>query len=150
MGPESAGSDPGPACYGKSMLPTLTDAFLVSGYLNPGHFAAGRMALDGKRSRDAIAPLAAQLGKSIEETADAMVRIAAANMYAELSNIMEQKGFDPRAGDRGLRRGGPVVANIVAEEINARGVFVPRRPERCARKARCRPTSPTTQLRMCN
>lgn len=129
VGPESAGSDPGPACYGKSMLPTLTDAFLVSGYLNPGHFAAGRMALDGKRSRDAIAPLAAQLGKSIEETADAMVRIAAANMYAELSNIMEQKGFDPRELEIvAFGGGGPVVANIVAEEINARGVFVPRRP----------------------
>lgn len=129
VGPESAGSDPGPACYGKSMLPTLTDAFLVCGYLNPCHFAAGRMPLDEKRSRDAIAPLAAQLGKSTEETADAMVQIAAANMYAELSNIMEQKGFDPRDLDIvAFGGGGPVVANIVAEEINAHGIFVPQRP----------------------
>ncbi len=129
VGPESAGSDPGPACYGKSELPTLTDAFLTCGYLNPNHFAAGRMPLDEKRSRDAIAPLAAQLGKSIEEVADAMIRIAAANMYAELSNIMEQKGFDPRELDVvAFGGGGPVMANIVADEINARGVFVPQRP----------------------
>ncbi len=129
VGPESAGSDPGPACYGKSQLPTLTDAFLTCGYLNPQNFAAGRMALDAERSRTAIEPVAQQLDKTVDETADAMVQVAAANMYAELSGIMEQKGFDPREMDVvAYGGGGPVMANIVAEEIHARGVLVPRRP----------------------
>lgn len=129
VGPESAGSDPGPACYGKSTLPTLTDAFLTCGYLNPAHFAAGRMALDAERSGAAIAPIAERIGKTVDETADAMVQVAAASMYAELSGIMEQKGFDPRELDIvAYGGGGPVMANIVAEEIHARGVVVPRRP----------------------
>lgn len=129
VGPESAGSDPGPACYGKSQLPTLTDAFLTCGYLNPDNFAAGRMALDAERSQRAIAPIAEALGKNVGETADAMVQVAAASMYAELSGIMEQKGFDPREMDIvAYGGGGPVMANIVAEEIHARGVLVPRRP----------------------
>ena len=129
VGPESAGSDPGPACYGKSQLPTLTDAFLTCGYLNPDNFAAGRMALDAGRSERAIAPIAEALGKTVGETAGAMVQVAAASMYAELSGIMEQKGFDPRDMDIvAYGGGGPVMANIVAEEIHARGVLVPRRP----------------------
>lgn len=129
VGPSSAGSDPGPACYGKSSLPTLTDAFLVCGFLSPAHFAAGRMSLDRQRSLDAIGVLGEQLGKDVYTVADEMVRIAVANMHSELSNVMEQKGFDPRdLSVVAYGGGGPVLANIVADEIHARNVFVPFRP----------------------
>ena len=129
VGPESAGSDPGPACYGKSELPTMTDAFLLCGYLNADRFAAGRLHLDPARSEKAIGKLAEQFGKDVRTLADEIVQVSIANMYAELSNIMEQKGFDPRElSVVAYGGGGPVTANFVAEEIHAKNVFVPNRP----------------------
>ncbi|SHH97045.1 N-methylhydantoinase A [Sporobacter termitidis DSM 10068] len=129
VGPESAGSDPGPACYGKSALPTLTDAFLLCGYLNAARFAAGRQPLDIGRAKSAVRPLAEVFGKEERVLADQMIQISVANMYAELSNIMERKGFDPRElSVVAYGGGGPVTANFVAEEIHAKDVFVPFRP----------------------
>ena len=129
LGPESAGSDPGPACYGKSELATLTDAFLLCGYVNGDRFAAGRMKLSAERSKAAIGKIAAELGQDVMKTADQMIQVAVSNMYVELSNVMEQKGFDPRElSVVAYGGGGPVTANFVAEEIHAKNVFVPYRP----------------------
>lgn len=129
VGPESAGSDPGPACYGKSEIPTLTDAFLICGYLNPKRFAAGSMELDVERSKKAYQVLAQKLGKEVQVLADQVIQIAIANMYAQLSNVMEQKGFDPRELTiMAYGGGGPVTANFVAEEIHARNILIPYRP----------------------
>lgn len=129
VGPESAGSDPGPACYGKSFLPTLTDSFLLCGYLNPERFAAGSMGLDEERSEKALKPLAEKLQLSVRELADRLIQISIANMYAQLSNVMEQKGFDPRELTvLAYGGGGPVTANFIAEEIHAKKVLVPFRP----------------------
>lgn len=129
LGPESAGSDPGPACYGKSNLATMTDAFLLCGYLNPDNFAAGRMSLGKELSEKAIGEIAAKLSQDKRKTADQMIQVAVSNMYVELCNVMEQKGFDPRELTVvAYGGGGPVTANFVAEEIHAKSVLVPRKP----------------------
>jgi N-methylhydantoinase A len=96
IGPQSAGADPGPACYGMGGTePTLTDAFLVCGYLNPGRFA-GKSTLDRIASETAIAKLADLLRMTVPAAADAMVRVALANMYAELAGVFDRRGLDPR------------------------------------------------------
>lgn len=129
VGPKSAGSNPGPACYGTSEIPALTDAFVLCGYVSPARFGGGRMKLNPSRSLSAIGKLADQLGKSPLETADDMVRVSVSNMYAEISNNMEQRGYDPRdLTVVAYGGGGPVTANIVADEIHARDVFVPLHP----------------------
>ena len=101
----------------------------MCGYVSPDRFAAGRMALDRDRSISAIGKLADQLGKDVVTVADEMIRIAVANTYAELSNVMERKGFDPRElSVVAYGGGGPVTASLVAEELHAKDVFVPYRP----------------------
>src|SRR5215204_3417077 len=70
VGPDSAGADPGPACYGRGgQLPTVTDADLVLGYLDPASFLGGDLRLDRAAADSAIAPLADQLGLSVAQTA---------------------------------------------------------------------------------
>ncbi len=129
VGPESAGSNPGPACYGRGFLPTMTDAFMLCGYLSPQRFGGGRMGLDPARSAAAIGAVAEKLGKPTLDVADDMVRVSVSALYAEISNNMEQRGYDPRELTVvAYGGGGPVAANIVAEEIHARDVFVPYRP----------------------
>ena len=129
VGPESVGSDPGPACYGKSNLPALTDAFLLCGYLNPDRFAAGAISLDVSSSESAILPISQRLGTDTKAAADRMIQISLANMYAELSNVMEQRGYDPRdLSIVAFGGAGPVTANFVAEEIYAKNVLIPLRP----------------------
>ena len=82
MGPQSAGADPGPACYGKGgTLPTTTDANVVLGYLDPGFFAGGKMKLDVAAARAAIERhIARPMGLTIEEAAAGMYRVACNNM----------------------------------------------------------------------
>ncbi|WP_255473417.1 hydantoinase/oxoprolinase family protein [Planomicrobium sp. CPCC 101110] len=129
IGPESVGSDPGPACYGKGELAALTDAFLVCDYLNPDRFAAGRLPLYREKSEQALRPIADYLGKGVRETADQMIQVAVANMYTELSNVMEQHGIDPRDFSMLAFGGaGPVTANFLAQEIQAKNVLVPPSP----------------------
>jgi N-methylhydantoinase A/oxoprolinase/acetone carboxylase beta subunit len=96
VGPRSAGADPGPACYGRGDLPTVTDANLVLGRLDPEFFLGGRMSIFPERSRDAIARLAARIGKSAVETALGIVDIANANMEKAIRVISVERGHDPR------------------------------------------------------
>ncbi|MDD3893420.1 MAG: hydantoinase/oxoprolinase family protein [Syntrophomonadaceae bacterium] len=129
VGPESVGSYPGPACYGRSDKPALTDAFLLCGYLNPERFAAGRIDLNPGSSLRAIKPIADYLQVDVRNAADRMIQIAITNMYAELRSMMEQHGFDPRDFSLVAFGGaGPVTANFVAEEIHAKSVLVPPTP----------------------
>ncbi|AET61447.1 hypothetical protein HPL003_23645 [Paenibacillus terrae HPL-003] len=129
VGPESVGSSPGPACYGTGERAALTDAFLLCGYLNPGRFAAGHVQLFPERSAQAIRPIAEHLGTDERMAADRMIQVAVANMYAELSAVMEQHGFDPREFSLlAFGGGGPVTANFLAEEIQAQSVLVPPNP----------------------
>ncbi len=98
MGPQSAGAQPGPACYGRGgQLPTCTDANLVLGYLEPDYFLGGRMKLDRDAARRAIATyVAGPLGLSVEQAAAGMFHVVNVNMAAGLREITVSRGIDPR------------------------------------------------------
>lgn len=98
VGPQSAGASPGPACYGQGgRLPTITDANLTLGYLDPDYFAGGRMRLDPAAARRAIEKeIAEPMGLSIEEAAAGMYRIACNNMAQGVREVTIKRGFDPR------------------------------------------------------
>jgi N-methylhydantoinase A len=97
VGPESAGADPGPACYGRgARTATVTDANLVLGRLDPDGFLGGRMHLDANAARESIAALAQGMGVSIEEAALGIVRLADEHMARALRFISVQRGLDPR------------------------------------------------------
>lgn len=97
VGPQSAGAAPGPACYGRGgRQPTVTDANLMLGRLDPAGFLGGRMMLDRRAAERALTPLAATLGLSPEETALGIVRLANEHMARALRVITVQRGLDPR------------------------------------------------------
>ncbi len=102
VGPESAGADPGPACYGRSQLPTVTDAHLVLGHFGSTGLLGGGFAIDEERSRSALAKLARQLSRAARrkvttiESAQSVLAIANANMERALRLISVERGFDPR------------------------------------------------------
>jgi len=98
VGPQSAGSDPGPACYGwGGTLPTVSDANIVLGRLNPDYFLGGRIPLYLEKAKEAIqAHVAKRMGVSVEEAALSIVQIANANMVKGISGISVQKGYDLR------------------------------------------------------
>lgn len=97
VGPESAGADPGPACYGRGgTRPTVTDANLVLGRLLPKAFLGGTMHLDADAARAAVSALAAKLGLTPEAAAEGIVRLANEHMAAALRVISVQRGIDPR------------------------------------------------------
>lgn len=98
VGPQSAGAEPGPACYGKGGVePTITDANLVLGRIDPGAFLGGEMTLDVDAARDAIGRrIANPLGVSVEEAALAIVKIAVLNMSLAVRQVSVDRGYDPR------------------------------------------------------
>ena len=97
VGPESAGAEPGPACYGRGgERPTVTDANLVLGRLDPAGFLGGRMVLDRKASEAALWPIANSLELSLEEAALGIVRLADEHMAGALRVISVERGLDPR------------------------------------------------------
>src|SRR5438093_13055520 len=99
VGPESASSVPGPVCYGRGGIePTVTDADLVLGYLNPEYFAGGTMTLDGAAAARAIAERVARpLGLSVEEVAWGIHQIVTTNMELATRVVSIERGRDPRA-----------------------------------------------------
>ena len=99
VGPESAGADPGPACYGKAIHPmaaTVTDANLVLGRLRADAFLGGGMSLDIAAAKQAIQPIAEQLQLSIEDAAAGIISIANEHMAHALRVMSVQRGIDPR------------------------------------------------------
>ncbi|HEC15853.1 MAG TPA: hydantoinase/oxoprolinase family protein [Sedimenticola sp.] len=97
VGPESAGADPGPACYGRGgERPTVTDANLVLGRLRADAFLGGRMRLDEGAARAALGALAGRMGTSPEEAAMGVIRVANEHMARALRVISVQRGVDPR------------------------------------------------------
>ena len=128
VGPESAGADPGPACYGRGgSHPTVTDAALVLGYLDAEYFNGGRMKLDTEAARKVVGRLAEQLGKSVEDTAAGILTVASEHMVGAIKEITINEGVDPR--DSLLMAGGGAAGlNIVpiAHELGCSQVLVPR------------------------
>ena len=97
VGPQSAGANPGPACYGKGgNLPTVTDANMVLGRLDVDDFLGGSMKVDRELAKKAIEPIAKEIGKDLLETADAIIQIANNNMVDTLRTVLLEKGHDPR------------------------------------------------------
>ncbi|MBN1592949.1 MAG: hydantoinase/oxoprolinase family protein [Candidatus Coatesbacteria bacterium] len=129
VGPESAGADPGPACYGKGDQPTVTDANIVLGRLSPDWFLDGEFKIYPDRAHDAIDKLAAEMGISTEAAAEGMIRVANATMQRALSVVSVQRGFDPREFSIVAFGGaGPVHACDLCRAISARSVIVPLHP----------------------
>lgn len=97
VGPQSAGASPGPACYGRGgTTPTVTDANLILGYLDPEYFLGGRMKVDHNAARAAFDPLAATLGVSVVEAAEAVYTVVNENMGNAISEACVRYGYDPR------------------------------------------------------
>jgi N-methylhydantoinase A len=97
VGPDSAGAEPGPVCYGRGGTePTVTDADLILGYLDPAYFLGGQMALDLERARTALAGLAEPLNMSIEEVAWGIHQVVNENMANAARAHLGERGMDPR------------------------------------------------------
>ncbi len=97
IGPMSAGADPGPACYGRNgVLPTITDAALVLGFLDPNAFLGGRLVLDRTAAEAALAPVAAQLGLEVRELARGAFRVMTQNLVTAIRAITIAQGIDSR------------------------------------------------------
>lgn len=96
VGPQSAGADPGPACYGKSSLPTVTDANLLLGRILPDKFFGGKLLLDKDLSLKAISKVAEKIGLSPYETALGIIKIVNTHMARAISKVSVERGFDPR------------------------------------------------------
>jgi len=128
VGPESAGADPGPACYGRGgSQPTITDACLLMGILDPDEFAAGELALDVEAAERAFAGLDTNL--SLEERIAFAYRIAATNIAEEIANVAIRHGGDPR--DFSLiayGAAGPMLLPAALELMHVRRLIVPPHP----------------------
>ncbi|MGH9320001.1 MAG: hydantoinase/oxoprolinase family protein, partial [Vicinamibacteria bacterium] len=130
VGPESAGADPGPACYGRGGRDfTVTDANLVLGLLDPETFYGGRMRLSIEATSKALAPLIERLGSTREQVASGVVRLANATMAQAMRLVSVERGHDPRDYTIVAYGGaGPLHAVALAEELSVRSVLVPRNP----------------------
>ncbi len=130
VGPQSAGASPGPACYGTGgSEPTVTDANLVLGRINPKNFLGGTMALDVEAAERAIASVARALGQALEATAIAILRIANNNMVGALRSVLIERGLDPRDFTLLAFGGaGPLHASELMLEMGIPRAIVPNHP----------------------
>ncbi len=128
VGPRSAGAEPGPACYGRGgEEPTVTDANLVLGHLDPDTPLAGGVELDADAAHAAVKTLADDLGLSVEDCAAGIVRVANAEMVRAMRVMTIERGVDPR--DFALLAfggAGPLHAAAIAEELGMTKILVPR------------------------
>ncbi|MDQ4058255.1 MAG: hydantoinase/oxoprolinase family protein [Actinomycetota bacterium] len=127
-GPQSAGANPGPACYGRGgSEPTVSDANLVLGYLAEGASLGGDITLDRSLAMKAVTSVADPLGLEVVETAQGIVRVANAEMIRALRVVSVERGLDPRAFALIAFGGaGPLHACALAEELGVATVLIPR------------------------
>ena len=129
VGPQSAGADPGPACYGRGEQLTVSDANLLLGRLRPDHFLGGRMTLDLPRVRGLMTALATGLGLSEQDAALGILRVVNANMERAIRAISLERGYDPRSFTLVPFGGaGPVHGCELAQELGIPRVLIPARP----------------------
>ncbi|MEJ2725245.1 MAG: hydantoinase/oxoprolinase family protein, partial [Deltaproteobacteria bacterium] len=128
VGPHSAGSDPGPACYGwGGTLPTVSDANLVLGRLNPSYFLGGKLPLFSEKAREAVEKhIARKMVISVEEAASGIIRIVNANMAKGISGNSVERGYDLREFTL-ITMGGAAALHAagIAKELNMARVIVP-------------------------
>lgn len=128
VGPQSAGSEPGPACYGNGGTePTLSDAACVLGYFDPDYFLGGRMKLDVAAAEAAIGKVAATLGISVLETAWGILALASESMVKAVHEITIAQGLNPQDSTL-VAGGGAAGINImqIASELGSRRVVLPK------------------------
>jgi N-methylhydantoinase A len=129
VGPKSAGADPGPVCYDRGgEVPTVTDADLILGYLDPDYFFGGRLRLSLEKAKRALdEKVAKPLKLSVVEAAEGIFRIINHRMSNAVAVVSTRKGFDPREFTLIVAGGaGPIHAAPIAEEMGIPRVIVPR------------------------
>ncbi|WP_027056123.1 hydantoinase/oxoprolinase family protein [Mesorhizobium erdmanii] len=130
VGPESAGSTPGPACYGRGgERATVTDAMVVCGWLGHTEMAYGQLKIDVGLAHRAVGDLASRLGRTVEQTAQAILDIAVSEMFVEVEKLASRAGVDLR--DFTLMPfggGGPMLGAFLARELGMKRLMAPRRP----------------------
>ncbi len=130
VGPDSAGAEPGPVCYDRGgTQPTVTDADLVLGYLNPDFFLGGRMAIRADLAHGALADLAEPMGLTPEEAAAGVYEVVNATMAAAVRVVTLERGIDPRDFTL-LASGGAAGVHVarLAEEFGIAAVVIPANP----------------------
>lgn len=128
VGPQSAGSEPGPACYGRGgTYATVSDAAVVLGYFNPDYFLGGRMQLDVAAARRVVGEVADQIGLTVEETAFRIMSLASDLMMRAVADITIKEGFNPRESTI-VAGGGAAGVNImtIAKELGCERVILPK------------------------
>lgn len=128
VGPQSAGSDPGPACYGQGgEEPTISDANLVLGYLNPDGLLGGRLPLDIEKARRALRKIADPMGISVERAAYGMYTIVNNNMVNGIRRVSVERGYDPRDFVL-VGAGGATAAHVtaLAREMGINTIILPK------------------------
>lgn len=130
VGPQSAGAEPGPACYGRGgSEPTLTDAYLMTGIIDPKRFAGGTLTLRADKAQHALAGLATDLGLTVKDTASGIIRIANLAMTNALRVVSVRRGHDPRNFVLfACGGGGPMHAAALAKEVGINHIIVPPNP----------------------
>ena len=131
VGPDSAGADPGPACYGRGgQEATLTDVNVVLGHVSPTGLLGGDMAIDAARAERAVAEnLAGPLGADVARAADAARQVAAAELARALRAVTSERGVDPAAFTLvAFGGGGPGMAAAVADLLGIRRILAPAGP----------------------
>lgn len=130
VGPESAGSRPGPACYGRGgTRATITDAFAACGLIGFSSIGYAAVNIDQVSARSVIAELARQLDRTVEQTAEAIIRIAVSGMFQEVSALASRFGIDPREfACVAFGGAGPMLAGFLARELGLKEIVVPPTP----------------------
>jgi N-methylhydantoinase A len=130
VGPESAGSSPGPVCYGRGgTRPTITDAFAVIGVLGSAALGYNAVKVDVDASRRAIEPLARRLDLDVYQTAAAIIEVSISGMYAGVSRLSSRFGIDPRTfALMPFGGAGPMLGCFLARALNVRNLLVPTTP----------------------
>ncbi len=130
VGPRAAGADPGPACYGRGGEdPTLTDAYVVTGLLNPKYLLGGELLIHRDLAVRAVKKIADRLNVSVEEAAEGIIKLANDNAAYAISLVSIQRGYDPRDFTLIAYGGsGPMFAPFIAEELEIRRIVIPSIP----------------------
>ncbi|HEY96784.1 MAG TPA: hydantoinase/oxoprolinase family protein [Dehalococcoidia bacterium] len=130
VGPESAGADPGPMSYGLGGTePTVTDAALVNGLIDPGYFLGGEVSLDVDLAKKGIDDIAKKLGLSRNEAADGILAVARNNMTTATTEILIGQGYDPRDFTiMAFGGGGGIFVGNIARDMSISRVIVPPNP----------------------
>lgn len=130
VGPDSAGSLPGPACYGKGgECATITDAFAACGLIGHSQLGYSAVNIDRERALAVVGELAGRTGETVQATAESIIQIATSEMYADTSALLSRFGIDPREFHfLAFGGAGPMMACFLARELNMQGVVVPPTP----------------------